>query len=152
MTFPAWPNKNECSQIEYHGNPFRYCGVCGWMEIPEGKFEAKPAEPIKTPDYVFDLVRALKDNTPLNFQGHEVPLDVQQELAKLDWVARDKHSCIINAERDRLAFREQYLIGCVCHMGSHQMIWQPGDPPFICNFSGTTIADVRDLVPPAETV
>ena len=30
-----------CPEAEYHGNPFRYCGVkgCGWME------ESSPADP-----------------------------------------------------------------------------------------------------------
>lgn len=129
--------EEDCPEVKVHGDPFRYCGYCGWVED-----SVKP----KSPAYVFDLVRALKDNTPLNFQGHEVPLDVQQVLSQLDWVTRDKHACLIDADVDHFAGREQYIIGCQCHEGNVKHIWQPGDPAYKCPTSGVTIEDPSTLV------
>lgn len=135
-----------CPQTEYHGNPFRYCGMCGWMEDAPGPKEEKPVVNItsKSPDYVFDLVRAVKTGEPLDFQGHSVPADVQQELEK-EWGRPLAHPCFINAEVDHLAYREQYLIGCQCHEGNVKHIWQPGDPPYVCPGSGITVDDPRTL-------
>lgn len=104
----------------------------------------------KSPDYVFDLIRALKDNTPLDFHGHSVPADIQYELSGLDWVTRDKHACIINADVDQMAYREQYLIGCQCHEGGIKHIWQPGDPAYVCPTSGVTVEDPRTIIPAEE--
>jgi hypothetical protein len=130
-------SEKDCPVKEWHGNPFRYCGSCNWSE------ETKP---VKSPDYVFDLIRALKDNTPLNFHGHEVPADIQAALSQLDWVRRDKHACLIDAEVDHFAVREQYIIGCQCHEGNVKHIWQPGDPAYVCPTSGVTVADPRTLI------
>lgn len=140
-----------CPQAHTHGDPFRYCGYCGWMEIPEGKFEEKPKAPEKTPDYVFDLIRALRSNETLDFKGHSVPVDVAAELAKGDWKDKPRpHDCIINAERDRFAYGEMYLVGCQCHMGQSYKSWKPGDPAFVCPTSGVVVEDVRTLVPAEE--
>lgn len=101
----------------------------------------------RSPDYVFDLIRALKDNTPLDFRGHKVPADVQEVLLQLNWVTRDKHACIINADVDRMAYREQYLIGCQCHEAGVKHIWQPGDPAYVCPVSDTVVEDPRTIIP-----
>lgn len=41
------------------------------------------------------------------------------------------HGCIIESQLDHMAYREQYLVRCRCHMDSWQT-WQPGDKPVTC--------------------
>lgn len=42
------------------------------------------------------------------------------------------HECIMRKKEDEMAWGEQYLVQCKCHMGSTWQTWQPGDPEFIC--------------------
>jgi len=56
----------ECAAASTHGNPFRYCGVCSWVEAPvvgtarltdeeRGRFTYHPATPTTGPRH--DAVR-----------------------------------------------------------------------------------------------
>jgi len=42
------------------------------------------------------------------------------------------HECIIEKRKDEMAYAKQWLIHCQCHMGSEWLVWQPGDPDFVC--------------------
>jgi hypothetical protein len=101
-----------------------------------------------TPPYVYDLVRALTTGEPLNFQAHKVPESVQKTLeqavkdGKLGFVT--VHACQMEAQRDVMAFREQYLVRCRCHSDSWN-VWQPGDEPKSCS-AGTVYPDPRTLL------
>lgn len=138
-------SKEDCPVKDYHGNPFRYCGSCNWSE---------ETDPAPSPPYVLDMAKALVTGQPLDFQGHEVPLDVQQILKEMgpkpQPLGDGWHACAIDAERDTFAYKEQYLVGCQCHEGNTKHIWQPGDAPFVCPTSGITVADVRTLIPAEE--
>lgn len=145
MTITRKPTPDECPNSSFHGNPFRYCGICDWVEEELGPKEAAIE---KSPEYVLDLVRALTQGETLDFQGHKVPLDVQ-ELLK-EWGPRP-HLCFIDVGRDMLAYSDnQYLVGCRCHDGNTYQIWQPGDPPFVCRVSGAKVVDPRTLMPPDD--
>lgn len=98
------PDPKDCHQKQFHGNPYRYCGICGWMEDEQPVPGKPPVEPAM-------------------------------------------HHCIINADVDHLAYKEQYLIGCQCHEGNTKKIWQPGDAPYVCPGSGAVVEDPRTLVP-----
>lgn len=153
MTFPAFTEHDKCPEKKFHGNPYRYCGTCGWME-EEQPVPGKPPTILVLPtsEYVFDLIRTLKGNAPLSmpldFQGHAVPADVQEELQRA-WPSQPRaHQCIIDVEVDPFAHRPQYLIGCQCHEGGTKHIWQPGDGPYTCPTARTVVEDPRTLLPP----
>ena len=42
------------------------------------------------------------------------------------------HKCIIEKQKDTMAYVEQYLVHCKCHMGNVWQTWRPGDPEFVC--------------------
>ena len=52
-----------CDQEQYHGNPFRYCAICGWMEDDFEMFRV--GDKVKKPKgYPFvGIVRAVFKNS-----------------------------------------------------------------------------------------
>lgn len=52
------------------------------------------------------------------------------------------HECIIEKQKDVMAYGEQYLVHCQCHMGSEWKTWRPGDPEFVCPTEDQNIESV----------
>lgn len=46
------------------------------------------------------------------------------------------HECQMQKREDDMAWAEQYVVQCKCHMGNTWKIWRPGDPEFICPEEG----------------
>jgi hypothetical protein len=59
-----------------------------------------------------------------------------------------QHACIMEAQLDVLAYKEQYMYRCRCHEGSFH-IWQPDDALDKCP-GGTPYPDPRTLIRDSE--
>lgn len=53
------------------------------------------------------------------------------------------HECIIEKQKDVMAYREQYLFRCRCHMNVW-ISWRPGDPEFVCPEDDRYRREVKD--------
>lgn len=71
------PSVAECSQAEYHGNPFRYCS-CGWMEETDPDktlaerftdLESTVAELVKATEKQNELLQTISDSVGPAIEG-----------------------------------------------------------------------------------
>jgi hypothetical protein len=81
--------QGECPNAQYHGNPFRYCMYCDWMEAPA-------APPV-----------SVEPNSTLRYFAYEhLPIALQQVSRPLAEIAQQMDALLPNGPEKSVGFRK----------------------------------------------